>query len=891
MAEHRENDRQYVPEAIPIRDHFRPVINNHYSGIARGTINANNFELKPALIDMVQQNQFAGTATSDPHELATKFLAKYFPPAKSAQLKIEISTFRQIDFEQLYEAWERYKELLRKCPNHVFEDSVQIELFYNGLNGQTRGTVDAAAGGTIFVKSPEQAYDLLEQMTINSYQWPSERSGVKRTAGVYAVDPITSLTAQVFALTTQIAAMNKCKAVTLRSGKELEVQSPKERVESEKTVEEGETEGSKAEVEVEQPPVFKPTLPYPQRFKKKNLDNQFAKLLEIFKQIHINIPFADALDQMPNYAKFIKDVMSKKRKLQEFETVKLTEEWNWSLERSNQTLQLADRSLTYPRGIVEDVLVKVDKFIFPADFVILDMEEDHDAPLIVGKPFLGTGSALIDVHKGELTLRVGGEAVIFNIYHAMKGSNEVSTCKSIDVIDSCMSLECAGTRDPLESCLIGAAGTVDDDNWEVKEQKVALEALQKEKRKDAPLEELNVNEKIEVKPSSPDLKDLPSHLCYAFLDEKSTYPRRLNPVMKEVVKNEVLKLLNAGAIYAISDSSWVSPVQVVPKMGGITVVRNENDELISTCTVTGWRIVIQENAVWLCNAPATFQRFMMAIFADMVDEIMEVFMDDFTEFDFEVKDKKGSENQVADHLSRLELEEKKEEEAIQETFPDEQIFEVNSVLPWFDDIANFLSCGTLPPDLSHHQKKRFFHDVKFFCWNDPFVYKRCADQVIRRCMDGVEGHQILEQCHSSPYGGDFGASRQQLRCQRLGNISRRHELPLTNILEVELFDVCGIDFMGPFPPSFGHSYILLAVDYVSKWMEAIATNTNDARVVAKSVHKNIFTRFGTPRAIISDEGTHFCNKIFNLLLAKYSVKHKVTLAYHPQSNGQAEISN
>ncbi|XP_075499973.1 uncharacterized protein LOC142538542 [Primulina tabacum] len=171
---------------------------------------------------MVQQNQFAGTATSDPHvhlrtfleitdtvkinnvpddiirlrlfpfslrdqergwiqslplgsittwkELTTKFLSKYFPPAKSAQLKIEISTFKQTDFEQLYEAWERYKELLRRCPNHGFEDWVQIELFYNGLNGQTRTIVDAAAGGTIFAKSPAQAYDLLEQMTINSYQ-------------------------------------------------------------------------------------------------------------------------------------------------------------------------------------------------------------------------------------------------------------------------------------------------------------------------------------------------------------------------------------------------------------------------------------------------------------------------------------------------------------------------------------------------------------------------------------------------------------------------------------------------------------------------------------------------------------------------------------------------
>ncbi|XP_073049557.1 uncharacterized protein [Primulina eburnea] len=246
--------------------------------------------------------------------------------------------------------------------------------------------------------------------------------------------------------------------------------------------------------------------------------------------------------------------MSKKRKLQEFETLKLTEECSAILQKklpqkskdpvslnipcfiggskcskdlcdlgasinlmsfyiyrelelgevkpTTVTLQIADRSLTYPRGIVEDVLVKMDKFIFPTDFMILDMEEDHDTPLIFGRPFLDTGRALIDVHKGEFTLRVGGEAVIFNIYHAMKGSNEVSTCKSIDVIYSCISLECAGTRDPLESCLIGAAGTVYEDNWEVKDQLVALEALLRKRRKDAPNEELNVNEKIEVKPSS-----------------------------------------------------------------------------------------------------------------------------------------------------------------------------------------------------------------------------------------------------------------------------------------------------------------------------------------------------------------------------------------------------
>ena len=221
----------------------------------------------------------------------------------------------------------------------------------------------------------------------------------------------------------------------------------------------------------------------------------------------------------------------------------------------------------------------------------------------------------------------------------------------------------------------------------------------------------------------------------------------------------------------------------------------------------------------------------------------------------------------------------------------------------------------MPPDLSYAQKKKFKYDVKHYLWDDPVLFKQGADQVIRRCVPEEEILEILFHCHSSPVGDHFGVARTAAkvlesgffwpslhrdcneyvkkcdRCQRVGNISRRHELPLTNILEADVFDVWGIDFMGPFPPSFGNLYILLAVDYVSKWVEAIATPTNDARVVVKFIHRNIFSRFGTPRAIISDEGTHFANKLFDALMGKYGVRHKKALSYHPQSNGQAEVSN
>ena len=101
------------------------------------------------------------------------------------------------------------------------------------------------------------------------------------------------------------------------------------------------------------------------------------------------------------------------------------------------------------------------------------------------------------------------------------------------------------------------------------------------------------------------------------------------------------------------------------------------------------------------------------------------------------------------------------------------------------------------------------------------------------------------------------------------------------IMEVELFDLWGMDFMGPFPPSFNNLYILLAVDYVSKWVEAIPTRTNDARVVAQFLCSHIFSQFGTPRALITDNGTHFCNKMIDKVLHKYGVRHRTSLAYHP----------
>ena len=159
----------------------------------------------------------------------------------------------------------------------------------------------------------------------------------------------------------------------------------------------------------------------------------------------------------------------------------------------------------------------------------------------------------------------------------------------------------------------------------------------------------------------------------------------------------------------------------------------------------------------------------------------------------------------------------------------------------------------------------------------------CSDQIIRRCIPDDEFESVLTFCHTLACGGHFSAKRTARkvlesglfwpnlfrdahefckkcsRCQFVGNISRKHEMPQQPLLFCEVFDVWGIDFMGPFPTSFGYLYILLAMDYVSKWVEAIPTRTNDSSVVVSFVRSYIFYRFGIPRAIISDQGTHFCN--------------------------------
>ncbi|XP_071933957.1 uncharacterized protein [Coffea arabica] len=879
---------------------------------------------------------------------------------------------------------------------------------------------------------------------------------------------------------TEVNPKEHVKAITLRSGRQLEDPPVKEVEKDENEKQEEKQRNQEAIVE----------------------ENSRENPREKQPSSSTTIPIPPAI---PSYAKFLKEIMTRKRKLEDCETIALTEECSaiiqnklpsklkdpgsfsipctigsvdfskalcdlgasvslipltvarqlglHELKRTNITLQLVDRSIRYPLGVLENVLIKVQKFIIPVDFVVLDMEEYISMPIILGRPFLATAGTIIDVKNGKLKFQVGEEEVEFNLNEMEKYPSFTNHAYSIGTIDK-LTQEMSQVNldlDPLEHCLM-SLGKQEDVCEEIEELAKYLDFQ-------APYKRGNLYESLgqgkgfsqpsEIEPPRLELKPLPTHLRYEFLGENKTLPvivsadlddeqcakllrvlrrckkaigwtisdikgispsicmhrillednckpvvetqRRLNPNMKEVVRNEILEWLDAG----------YNQIAITPE-----------DQEKTTFTCPYGTFAFRRMPFGLCNAPATFQRCMMAIFSDYIEKIMEIFMDDFSvygsSFDqclhnlelilqrceeanlvlnwekchFMVKEGivlgfyrrfikdfskivkplcdllcKDSPFQFDDNclvaFERLKKElisvpiitspdwslpfelmcdasdyavgavlGQKKEGRLHVIYYASKLLneaqlnyattekELLAVIFALDKFRSYLVGSKVIIYTDHSALKYLLHKkdakprlIRWILLLQEFDVeikdKKGSENLVADHLSRLEYIPIKDQVpiqenfqdefvlalRNSPWYADFANYLVSGEIQKGFNYHQKKKFLH------DLFDVWGIDFMGPFSSSFNNKYILVAVDYVSKWVEAIASPTNDSKIVLRFLKKNIFSRFGIPKAIVSDEGKHFCNRQLDSLLFKYGCRHKTSLPYHPQANGQAELAN
>ncbi|PWA66127.1 reverse transcriptase domain-containing protein [Artemisia annua] len=1204
------------------------------------------------------------------NEMVSKFLAKYFPPSMVTKLRNDISNFRQRPDESLFEAWERYKLSIDRCPNHNMLLVTIIDTFYNGLTLRHRDTINAAAGGTFMKRRPEECYDLIENMTAHHNYWDStaerdesSRSTMSSNAEIAALNKKFDEVLRVFTNQNQnnnhqVNVINQnCETC---GGPHPYFECPATGAFAHESVYATNMGGNSYQPQGDRnllsyrsnnylgpPPGFNnqsqnQIVPYQNNQVNQNqnrANNVFQNQNQGFNQ---NRGFQNQgnHNQGPNQGNFHNNANHGNVNHGNFQ--------NQGFHQNNRGQNFNNHN----QNVVQNPS--------PSDEILKQIMKTQE---ILAKEILDIKKSLNDRPSGS-----GTKSLPSNTIANLRGDVKVITRQSGVSYD--------GPTAPTTSSFSLPPKVVDRETEATTDTELPTNNGRTEDIQPPVVHTSKEKENMSKGKEKPELKDLAPHLEYAFLEGTDKFPiiiskhlqdeeknrlvdvlkkhksaiawcisdikgidprfcthkillendskpsvqqqRRVNPKIHEVIKNEVIKLLDAGMIYPISDSSWVSPVHCVPKKGGVTVVTNDDNELIPTRLITGWRVCIdyrklneatrkdhfplpfmdqmlerlagnefycfldgfsgyfqipidphdQEKTTFtcpygtfayrrmpfgLCNAPGTFQRCMMAIFQEMIGKSMEVFMDDFSvygnsfttclshlekmlkrcedtnlvvnwekchfmvkegivlghkiskagievdrakvdviaklphpttvkgirsflghagfyrrfiqdfskiarplthllekdapfffsnecveafnilkkklteapilvapdwdlpfelmcdasdyaigavlgqrktkyfqpihyasktmtdtqyhytttekemlaviyafekfrpylllkkcivytdhsalkylmakqdakprlmrwvlllqEFNVEIRDKKGAENLAADHLSRLENPHQSdlEKKEITETFSLETLGSLlhDQSTPWFADFANYHAGNFIRKGMSSQQRKKFFKDVKHYYWDDPYLFRVCADQIIRRYVNGKEADDILMACHSGPTGGHHGANYTAKKvfdsgfywptiyrdaqdlvkscdsCQRQGKISQKDEMPQNSIQVCEIFDVWGIDFMGPFPSSRGNKYILVAVDYLSKWVEAKALPTNDARVVVKFL-KSLFARFGTPRAIISDRGTHFCNDQFAKVMLKYGVTHRLSTAYHPQTSGQVEVSN
>ncbi|RVW70394.1 Retrovirus-related Pol polyprotein from transposon 17.6 [Vitis vinifera] len=847
--------------------------------------------------------------------------------------------------------------------------------------------------------------------------------------------------------------------------------------------------------------------PFPQALRGKKPIKNASEILDVLRQVKVNIPLLDMIKQVPTYAKFLKDLCTVKRGLNVTKQAFLTEQVS-AIIQCKSPIKYKDPgcptiSVNIGGTQVEKALLDLGASVNLLPYSVykeLGLGELKSTSITLS---LADRSVKIPGGNGVMQLTFGNMTLELNIFHLCQKHihpEEDEGPEEVCMIDTLVEQHCNQSMlDQFEENPNESHEDLDDglaepmgmnavmSNWR---QKPVILPLFKdeEEMKEAKDEILKL-----------ELKTLPAELKYAYLEEGNKAPvvisssltvsqednllrilrkhkkaigwqisdlkgisplicthhiymeegakptrqpqRRLNPHMQEVVRAEVLKLLQAGIIYPISDSAWVSPTQVVPKKSGITVVKGENGDEVSTRLTTGWRVCIdyrklnavtrkdhfplpfmdqvlekidvedQEKTTFtcpfgtyayrrmpfgLCNAPATFQRCMLSIFSDMVERIMEVFMDDITVYGTSFEDclshledvlKRCIEkdlvlnwekchfmvNQgiVLGHvISKKGIEvDRAKVELIVKLPPPTNVKGIRQFLGHagfyrrfikdFSKIAKPL-CELLVKDAKFEwddKCQRSFELLKQFLHQHPLedgkpyviYYASKSLNDAQRNYTTTEKELLavvyaLDKFRAYLIGSsivvftDHSAlkyllTKQDAKARLIRwilllqefNLQIRDKKGVENVVADHLsrlniaHDTHGLPINDDFPeeslmlveevPWFAHiaNYLVtgeipsewssqdkknfFAKVHAYYWEEPFLFKTNDHKVVLKFLKENIFSRFGVPKAIISDGGTHFCNKPFEALLAKYGVKHKVATPYHPQTSGQVELAN
>jgi hypothetical protein len=275
------------------------------------------------------------------------------------------------------------------------------------------------------------------------------------------------------------------------------------------------------------------------------------------------------------------------------------------------------------------------------------------------------------------------------------------------------------------------------------------------------------------------------------------------------------------------------------------------------------------------------------------------------EFDITIVDRPRKENVVVDFLSWLTPE---DDTPVDDSFPDEYLFAVSTHSPWYAE--------KLPPHLSHREKKSIIHQSAWHSWISGYLFHTGADQEIRRCITKDEVYDLLKSCHDGPCGGHFSDKRTTHKilrmgyywpslfkdakkyvracdsCQRVGQPNNRDEMPLNPQIVLEPFERWALDFVGPInPPSNQNFYIVVCIDYMTKWVKSKTLHRETEEAVIDLLFKDIFIKFGVPRELVTDGGPPFTSHGFKATLQKYHIQQRMTIAYHPQANGQVESTN